>query len=257
MSIMQLRILFPLGIFFLLACQSSPSETKNPTSTPSAQTSTPILTEFVPHPERMQAFERFYRILQNDIEAGAMRVSIFSEPDAWLIEEHSTLDLANIEEIIRTRVSSANLHPIAHEVRGAISGEQLDITINWKGNHIEGHSQFPRPEHKRQGRLIVNADLPIGAQERTAAFHLLPTLDLEEGTEIKFPWFNGLYAQLDNIHLKVTGTVSKTVPAGTFECLRIELIGGDPSQIVYLSKEQPRKIISIEVFDLPWKFELL
>ncbi|MFK7925611.1 MAG: hypothetical protein AB8H47_26905 [Bacteroidia bacterium] len=254
---MQLRILFSLSIFFLLACQSKPSETKSSTAASSPQNSNTILSEFAPNPNRVQEVEHFYRILQNDIEAGAMRVSIFAEPNAWLIEEHSTLNLASIEEVIRTRVTSSNLRPIAHEVRGSISGEPLDITVKWQGNHVEGHSQFPRPEHKRQGNLIVNADLPAGTQERTATFHLLSTLDLEEGTEIKFPWFNGLYAQLDNIHLKVTGTVMKTVPAGTFECLRIELIGADPSQIVFLSKEQPRKIVSIEVFDLPWKFELL
>lgn len=254
---MQLRISLFLCLSLFWACQSSPADTQSAAAAPKEKATTPILNSFEPNPERMQASEHFYRILQNDIEAGAMRVSVFDEGDTWLIEENSTLDLANIAEVIRTRVNRQTLKPIAHEVRGKIGGDKLDVTINWTGNHVEGYSQFPRPEHKRQGRLTVNADLPLNAHERTAAFHLLSTLDLEEGTEIKFPWFNGLYAQLDNIHLKVTGTVSKAVPAGTFECLRIELIGGDPSQIVYLSKEYPRKIISIEVFDLPWKFELI
>ncbi|MEL7340120.1 MAG: hypothetical protein AAGM67_06510, partial [Bacteroidota bacterium] len=135
--------------------------------------------------------------------------------------------------------------------------DTLDITIKWQGDQIKGHSQFPRPVHKRQGRLLVDANLPPGTHERTASFHLLPTLELEEGDEITFNWFNGLYAQLDKIQLKVTGTVQRNVPAGNFECLRVELIGGDPSQIVYLSKDRPRKVVAIEVFDLPWKFELL
>ncbi|MEL7531502.1 MAG: hypothetical protein AAFN10_09355 [Bacteroidota bacterium] len=252
---MQLRNLLFFSLVLFWACQSPSPEQQSETTIP--QTTSNALTSFQPVAERMHEVEYFYRILQNDIEAGAMRVSVFLEPDSWLVEEHSTLDLAGIEEIIRTRLTINTLSPIAHEVRGKIGSEGLDVTINWNGQHIQGHSQFPRPDHKRQGRLVVNANLPIGTQERTAAFHLLPTLDLEEGMEIKFPWFNGLYAQLDNIHLKVTGTLMKTVPAGTFECLRVELIGGDPSQIVYLTKERPRKIVSIEVFDLPWKFELL
>ncbi|MEM6346323.1 MAG: hypothetical protein AAF927_20710 [Bacteroidota bacterium] len=253
---MQLRNLLLCSLALFCACQS-PSH-KQQSNAPQNKPATPnVLTSFQPVAERMRESEYFYRILQNDIEAGAMRVSVFREPDSWLVEEHSTLDLAGIEEIIRTRLSQNTLSPVAHEVRGKIGENQLDVTIKWVGQNVQGHSQFPRPDHKRQGRLLVDAKLPAGTQERTAAFHLLHTLELEEGTEIKFPWFNGLYAQLDNIHLKVTGTVIKTVPAGTFECLRVELIGGDPSQIVFLSKERPRKIISIEVFDLPWKFELL
>jgi len=180
---MQLRNLLLCCIPLLWACQSSPTETQAESPKTITQPQTNVLTTFKPVAERMHESEHFYRILQNDIEAGAMRVSVFLEPDSWLIEEHTTLDLASIEEIIRTRLNLVNLQPVAHEVRGKIGGEELDITVKWAGNHIEGHSQFPRPEHKRQGRLVVNANLPAGAQERTAAFHLLSTLDLEEGSE--------------------------------------------------------------------------
>ncbi|MEL6844843.1 MAG: hypothetical protein AAFP02_16670 [Bacteroidota bacterium] len=208
-------------------------------------------------PQLLSAGELYYRILQNDIETGSMRVSYFDEGDTWIVEESTTLDLANIKEGIRTRLDKQSLHPVAHEVKGKIGPDTLDISIRWQENKISGTSQFPRPAHKRQGKLLVDAILPEGTQERTACFHLLPTLNLEEGDELKFHWFNSLYAQLDLIHLKVTGTVQKTVPAGNFECLRVELLGGDPSQIVYLSKERPRKVVSIEVFDMPWRFELL
>lgn len=237
----------------------------SPNSTDSAGSTPPITSEPVPtvsfisqvQPQQVAAGEWYYRILQNDIETGSMRVSFFDEGDSWIVEESTTLDLASIKEGIRTRLDKQSLRPIAHEVRGKIGSDTLDVSVRWEENKISGTSKFPRPAHKRQGKLLVDAILPDGTQERTASFYLLSSLDLEEGDEMKFHWFNGLYAQLDLIHLRVTGTVQKSVPAGTFECLRIELLGGDPSQIVYLSKERPRKVISIEVFDMPWKFELL
>ena len=213
--------------------------------------------ELIGNPAKLTPGEHFYSIMQNDIETGAMRVSIFEEPDSWLFEEFSTLDQAGIREVIRTRVDTIALRPIANEVQGIIDGNQLDVNVVWNGTQVAGYSDFPRPQGRPFGYLKVQESIPAGTSERTAVFYILPTLELKEGMHQRFHWYNTLYAQLEIVDLYVSGSEQITVPGGTFDTWRVELNGIEFPQVVHISKTPPFLVVRNETVGLPWRFELL
>ncbi len=213
--------------------------------------------QFRPDPQLMQPFESYFRILQDTIETGTMRVNCTLEADGWILEEYSTLEVAKVREIIRTKLDLRTLYPMAQEVQGIIDGQPLDVRVAWTGTKIEGYSEFPRPAHKPQGHLTINETPPAGTVERTGTFYTLPHLPLAEGYSIRFPWFNALYGDINYIHLVVSGSEQVRVPAGTFDTWRVVLNGGEPTQYVYVTKSSPRRVVKIGVEGLPWSFELI
>ena len=207
-------------------------------------------------PRHIRANTLYFQVMFNEHPAGSMKVDCVREPQGWLVEEHTTLDANGNQEIIRTRMNH-DFRPIVHEVRGMLEGNELDVQVHWEGDRINGHSLFPRPPHKQQGQIDIERVLPPGTFERTSTFYLLPAMPLSETAAFSFNWYNSLYAEINQIQLKVTGLQQVSVPAGTFETYRVRLLGGAPDQTVYVSTQAPRKVVKIEVDDLPWRFELM
>jgi hypothetical protein len=252
----QARFLLLIPVF-LFACQGEQGQSSLSSRTASHSSAPAAKPVFLPDPQQMRPFENYYRIMQDTIETGTMRVNCTREADGWILEEYSTLEVAKIREIIRTKLDTSTLYPIAHEVQGIMAGNQLNISVTWAGDKVKGYSDFPRPPHKRQGHLIIDETVPPYTVERTGTFYTLPFLELKQGYSINFTWYNALYAEVNSINLVVTGTEMVTVPAGTFETWRVALYGGDPTQYVYVNKSQPRRIVKIGVEGLPWSFELI
>ncbi|MEO0468583.1 MAG: hypothetical protein AAF206_03105 [Bacteroidota bacterium] len=207
-------------------------------------------------PAHIRANTLYFQIMYNEHPAGSMKVDCVREPQGWLVEEHTTLDANSNQEIIRTRMDHA-FRPLVHEVRGRLEGNELDVQVHWEGDRVDGHSLFPRPPHKQQGKITIERTLPVGTFERTATFYLLPAMPLSDQARFTFNWFNTLYAEVNPIQLEVKGIVQTTVPAGTFDTYKVRLLGADPNQTIYVSTESPRKVVKIEVDGLPWRFELM
>ncbi|HID48861.1 MAG TPA: hypothetical protein EYP40_04460 [Chromatiales bacterium] len=55
----------------------------------------------------------------------------------------------------------------------------------------------------------------------------------------------------------VAGVETITTPAGEYETYRVQVEGGDPEQVVYITTQSPRRIVRMEVVGQPWVYQLL
>jgi len=104
--------------------------------------------------------------------------------------------------------------------------------------------------HPLQGRQEAPVDLPLtdGAMPRAATFLLAPYMPLEVGDSISYDW----YAPIPNVVATVTLTAFEggrvETPAGVYEdTIRVELRGAQPFNDIYLSTDENREIVRIDI----------
>ncbi|MEM9302522.1 MAG: histidine phosphatase family protein [Pseudomonadota bacterium] len=195
--------------------------------------------------------------LQFDMKNGAEVVGTVSwryEPssDALRLEEETAIERFRLDT--RTEVLLSSLDAPAGTVRiSGTMGTPVDVAATFSADGISGHSEVRRLVYQPQGRVPV--DLEGGAIERSAALMLAHHLPVD-AMPLAFEWFNGYEPGVRTIVATYRGKETVTVPAGTFETDVFELRGGAPSQTFYVSVDEPRRPIAIEVAAQPWRYEL-
>jgi hypothetical protein len=107
-----------------------------------------------------------------------------------------------------------------------------------------GSMQTPGPGGMQN--VAVDAAVPAGMAAEGADAILLPTLDLSEGLTVNFQTFDGKSGKPKSYVLKVLGKESITVPAGTYEAWKTEVVSDETAQI-WISTAEPRKIIQMRL----------
>jgi hypothetical protein len=189
--------------------------------------------------------------------AGTSRFETEKRQDTIVFTETSKLERFNVDAVNVSELDAGDLSPKAFRATGSMFGRAIDIAVQWEGGKASGTSDFPRTPDKPQGKIDIARDLPETIIERTSVFFLVPAMPVDKQKEWKFDWYNTYDDSITTITAKVNGEKTVTVPAGTFDTWRVELTGGQPSQIVYITKESPRRMVMIEVVETPWVYELL
>ena len=164
-------------------------------------------------------------------------------------------DAQFLQELIG-QVDAESLAMRAFGARGQM-GAPVDVAISWQADTIRGYSDFPRAPGLPQGRVELETDLAPGTLEQMVLFYLIPGMPLEEGAAWALKVFNPFDLRVRTRNLRVIGREEMTVPAGTFDTFRVELDGGEPSQIFWITAEPPRRTVRIQLIGQPWVYELL
>lgn len=161
----------------------------------------------------------------------------------------------DVDTTIRALVRE-DLHSGSISMTGTMFGDAADIEMQWRGRSVSGSSLMPRPPYRPQGEMDLDARWPRGSIERSAALmlaHAVPAADQAR----TFRWYNAYDGQFRNIVTERIGAETVSVPAGTFETDRLRYLGGAPSQIFYVTRSAPHRIVRIDIIAMAWRYELI
>ncbi len=195
-----------------------------------------------------------FNMLFKDEVVGQTIHSFNQSEQTFELHEKTTIEGMNIDADIHVNVNNS-LQPVSMKMLGTM-GQPVDIELQWSDGKVSGHSDMAREPFKEQGKLIVDESIKSHIYERTAAIMLAHLMPVEKDSPFLLQWFNGYDASNRMIEIKYMGEETLTVPAGTFETIKIAYLGGAPSQYYWIDKNKP-KVVQIEVIKMPWKYQLV
>jgi dipeptidyl aminopeptidase/acylaminoacyl peptidase len=165
-----------------------------------------------------------------------MKTDIKEENGAWTVNETAETPQGPIVDISTIEKGSLLLK------RRSIKQGPLSIEMDVAPNKVSGTTNM-----NGQSKAI-DAD-PGGAlfADGAGAFEVLASLPLANGYSLSFRNFDMMKQKPQIKQLKVVGTESVTVPAGTFEAYKLEIVAADndaDKQTVWIDKGS-RKVLKI------------
>jgi dipeptidyl aminopeptidase/acylaminoacyl peptidase len=160
--------------------------------------------------------------------------SIQETPDAWKVIETTTLPSGEISDT--TTLDKRTLTVLTHTLR---QGPVL-IDLAFKDNRLKGKIGVNGQEKP----LDVDVGGPLFADGAGAMF-AIGALPLAEGYSVEFRGFDLQTMKAKLQQLKVTGSEKVTVPAGSFDCYRVEISsadGGAETYTAWIAKDSRKPV---------------
>ena len=165
-----------------------------------------------------------------------LKTDIKEENGAWTVNETAQTPQGDIIDISTIEKGSLLLK------RRSIKQGPLTIEMDVAPNKLSGTTNM-------NGQSTpINAD-PGGAlfADGAGTFEVLASLPLADGYSLSFRNFDVMKQKPQIKQLKVIGTESVTVPAGTFDAYKVEILAADndaDKQTVWIDKES-RKVLKV------------
>jgi zinc protease len=198
-----------------------------------------------------------YRVMVqgNPLGQAAQSLERVTEGGTQVLRLISHMGLASlVQETDTITVDAATLAPIHVRESGMSRGQPASVALDYQGAHVTGHAHVPTPAGVHDA--AVDTTLAEGTLEEDEVSALLPALPLASGGRWVLNVFSGGEGVVRTLILKVAGTDSVTVPAGTFDCWKIEMTGGQVPFNYYVAKAAPHVLVKYEMVGQPIAFEL-
>lgn len=149
--------------------------------------------------------------------------------------------------------------------RDGLYTSSLNINMEMGPNLLKVDSKRDSPTHLKavieiSGEMnrskSVDTVYIAAVIQREEVFALVQALPLKKGLSLSGDVLFSDRAATSRMKLEVTGEEIVRVPAGTFDCYKIEFTGGEPSNTIYVSKATPRRIVKVDVLGQPLTLEL-
>ena len=198
-----------------------------------------------------------YTMLLRGNPVGTSTFATSFDGDDLVFKETAVLAPYNVDAVTEVRLHRTDYTTKSYKGRGTMFGNPVEIDMTWQADKVTGTSLFPRGQDEPQGKIEVDRNLPEDCFERTSVFFLCHAMPLKAGADFTIPWYNPYDDKTKTIRVTVEGETVVDTAAGRFDTWKVGLTGGEPSQVVYITRETPRKIVKIEVVGQPWTYELL
>ncbi|MDZ7290824.1 MAG: DUF3108 domain-containing protein [candidate division KSB1 bacterium] len=180
--------------------------------------------------------------ISRDHAAGIIHIiesysGLFEQTAAISLRNDSTLQMLNSHAVI-TRDNQY------HEAR---------LKYHNNGRQITGAVRWPAAFG---GTRVIDVELPYSATDIYAVPHLFRATPLALNKTIRFHFFNVLQNEKGLARGWVSRLETVTVPAGSFECFRVEAYAGKTRLILNIDTQFPHRVIRQILPSLEIKFEL-
>ena len=136
--------------------------------------------------------------------------------DLWRIESHTSIPVSNFQQFTRVDAEPETFAPVYGRTKNTLLG---DFQADYRPGKVELKSQA-------QGKT-TSRSIPIDrvAFDNEEALFLIRRMPLAEGYQGSFPIFPVTEGtgNLTECRIEVTGKEKVTVPAGTFDCYKVDL----------------------------------
>lgn len=150
----------------------------------------------------------------------------------------------------------ADLSVVQVTQTGQFGGQSQELRATYGGGRVKSHAVSPQPGGTAK---TVDVDTTVAANtyDENAIHVLLLALPLEAGKTFNVSTFDATDGTTRVLSLKVGAAESVTVPAGTFQALRVEVTGGRQPLNIYVTAQGPRRLVKLEPVGAPLVFELV
>lgn len=192
-------------------------------------------------------------MIQEGQTVGFMEYGWALKGDRYVITDRTEMQ-PNIVETAEGVIDRDSLLPKSVAIDFAVGDNLMDVDLAWGDGWRKGHYISTRDGASTTRDVNVQEDEP--ATLRMAVFGLVAAMPLDDGFKTTLSWFNTLANRVETVAVIVSGSETVTTPAGSFDAFKVELRGGSPENIIYVSKSAPRQIVRIDVVGHAMHFEL-
>ena len=132
--------------------------------------------------------------------------------------------------------------------RGNAAGREMRIDVAFDGAHATGSALTPAAG---SGEIAIDATLPAGAIDDNVLTALLPAIDWSATTDVVVPLFHSGKNETVEMRMRVTGTQTVEVPAGSFETFRVETSGDEAPLVFFIESAAPHRLVRLEITGAP------
>jgi zinc protease len=154
-----------------------------------------------------------------------------------------------------TVLDAPTLAPVSVRQAGTVQGQEAFVRLDYEGTHVRGQARVPGREGPRN--LTIDTTLAAGTLDDNQIEAVLTALPLAANARFTFAVYASGEGRVQTLTLAVAGEESATVPAGTFNCWRIDLTGGSQPMTFYVAKDAPFVLVKFEMVGMPVAFELV
>lgn len=158
--------------------------------------------------------------------------SRINNKDVWLITNKSQSPMGTTVDSFY--IDKQTLLP----VKRVVNQSQMDVTLEFLPDKITGSMQV----RGRTQNINIESDKKVlGIPEVTGR-----AMDFSENFEASFNMLNLMKQSLQPFSMKVSGTEKVEVPAGQFDCYKINLDsseGGTPEQTLFFTMKEPHRLV--------------
>jgi zinc protease len=187
---------------------------------------------------------------------GSQTVEITAGPDVVVVVERTMIPLMGMNQETRVEMSAATLALLAVDQTGQIGPQTAETHVVVDGDRITGRAQTPQPGGQPKVAEIDTV-LPAGTIEANQLTVVVPALALAEGASFAVSVFDASEGSLKPYAIRVEGTETITVPAGSFEVFKVVVTGGPFPTAMHVTQATPRRIVRLELVGQPFVMELV
>jgi zinc protease len=186
---------------------------------------------------RLRPMSMTYQMLVQDNPMGTGTYRVARDGGDWVVT--SLVDSPVMRQEGEVRFGATDFAPRSSSMEMQQGQTRMVVDLNVVDGRVTGQLQLPP---QAGGERDVDVELVPGMLLPGMDQFVLAAADLTEGRTITLPMFDPASGAVSNVNFRVSGSESVTVPAGTFETLRLEASGPQPMTL-YLRGDAPHILI--------------
>jgi len=156
-------------------------------------------------------------------------------------------------------MDAAGLAPIRIRQNWTAGGQPGSVTLDYDGGHVKGHVHVPQHAGVRDAGVRdadVDTTVAAGTFDALQMTRVLPALPLAIRGRWTLSAYVGAEGVVRTLVVLVAGSETVTVPAGTFDCWKVEMSGGQMPMDFYVTKAAPFLLVRYAQVGSPLVSEL-
>lgn len=159
-----------------------------------------------------------------------------------------------LQQAVEVRFAN-DLSPQSVKGSGKVQGQDMNVDVSYANGRAKGAAVTPGPT----GMRTVNVDTTIasGVLDDNSVSALVPGLRWVPDAKYAVTVFDAASGTLKQVAIQAGAAESITVPAGTFQALRVEITGQEQPITMYVTSTAPHRIVKMTLAGQPVEFVLV
>lgn len=184
------------------------------------------------------ASDSFVVLLQGNPQ-GWQRLTMIRDGAGWQVGD--AVEIASMVRQSSVVLLDERLQERSLRQQGAMGGREMEIALDFIDGRVRGRSMTP--SSGPSGTLVIDTTVTPGTIDDNAVMPLLAAVRWHDGLDITFPVFSSGKGTVADYRLRVIGTETTVVPAGSFDTWRIELRLERSATIVNVTRSEPYRVV--------------
>jgi hypothetical protein len=176
--------------------------------------------------------------------------------DSIVYTEQTQIPGMGVQQNTIVRFNPADLSVTQVDQTGTQGGQAAETHLTYAAGRVKGRSVTPQ-QSGTPTTTDLDTTVVAGTYDDNALSTIATALPLTAGQTFNLTVFESGKNRSSIMQIKVSDGGAVTVPAGTFQTLRLEISGGQVPIVLSVAKDTPRRIVKIEVVGAPLMFELV